>query len=56
MSDHSIPPKARDFVIERVGSWPKLGDINYPVAEAVEAMADYIDMIVARVFGEKLED
>lgn len=50
-----IPPKVRDYIIERVGSWPKTGDINYPIEAAVNAFADYIDMIVARVIGEDVE-
>jgi hypothetical protein len=52
----ALPPKVRDFVAQRVsvGRWPKFGDINYPVHEAVEAMADYIDMIAAKVVGERL--
>lgn len=50
-----IPPKFREFIAERVGSWPMRGDINYPWPEFGEAAADYFDMISAKVFGEDLE-
>jgi hypothetical protein len=50
-----LPDPVRVFIAKRVGKWPERGDINYPFPEALEAMADYLDMLGARVFGETLE-
>jgi len=56
-----MPPKFREFFNQRNGRpWPKLGDLAPPGVDWAflinETMADYLDLIVAKTIGEKLED
>lgn len=52
----NIPPKFREFVAERIGAWPMAGDMNVDIPGLHEATADYMDLLAAQVFGEKLDD